>query len=159
LRLLLAALQWINLVAVALGVGGQVFCLLALVPARRKWPPEMAVRVHQEAMTVLPDRYLRPMFTVSLVAGLLIALLERSGWPTLLTVLGVLGNVATAVISYRWEFPINAEINGWGQGPVPDRFPTMRDTWDEKHLWRTTASLVALACFVLAVILRQGRAA
>jgi hypothetical protein len=159
LRLLLVALQWINVVAIALGAGGQVFCLRALLPARRQWTPEMAVKVHQDAMTALPDLYLKPMFAVAMVTGLAIAGLERSGWPTVLTVLGVLGTAGTAFISARWEWPINAEIVGWGQGPVPERFASMRDRWDEKHRWRTTTSLWALACFTLAAILRQGGAA
>lgn len=156
MRALLVVLQWINLVAIAMGAGGQVFCLRSLLPARRQWPPEMAVKVHQDAMTALPDLYLKPMFAVSMVTGLAIASLERSGWPTVLSVLGALATAATAFISARWEWPINAEIISWGQGPVPDRYPTMRDTWDEKHRWRTTTSLFALACFVLATILRQG---
>jgi hypothetical protein len=155
MNVVLDALQVINLLAAALGAGGQVFCLRTLIPARRGWAPDFGTKVHQDAMTTLPDDYMKPAAAVAMATGLLIAVLERSGLPTLLTLLGVAGQVANAIISVRWEFPINREIVSWGNGPVPDRYPSLRDTWDQKHAWRTTASLFALACFILACVLRQ----
>lgn len=158
MRGVLAALQWINLFTVAIAAGGQLFVLWVIIPARRTWPAELAVRLHQDILTTRPDRYLRPSMATSIVTGVVLALLEREGWPTLLTVLGVLGGLGTAVVSYRWEFPINAQINAWAQGPVPDTYPTLRATWDEKHRWRTAFGLLALASFLAAAVLRQGAA-
>jgi hypothetical protein len=151
----LAVLTWINLFAAALGAGGQFFCLMTLIPARRGWTPEVGAKVHQDAMTALPDRYLKAVAVVALLSGAAIAALERSGLPTLLSLVGVAGQAANGVISARWEWPINREINSWRGGAVPERYTALRDEWDQKHLWRTTASLAALASFILAAVLRQ----
>ena len=154
----LQALAFVNLFAAALGAGGQVFCLRTLIPARRAWPPDMGARVHQDAMTALPDSYMKPASAIALVTALLIAGLEaaRPGPALVLMLLGAAGQAVNAVISARWEWPINREIVGWGSGPVPaERYSAVRRTWDEKHLWRTIASSFALACFILACLFRR----
>ena len=161
MTIVLQALQFVNLFAGALGAGGQVFCLRTLIPARRSWTPELGAKVHQDAMTVLPDTYMKPASGIALVTALLIAGLEagQAGPALVLTLLGAGGQAANAVISARWEWPINHEINGWKGGAVPaERYGTVRATWDEKHLWRTIASSFALVCFILACLLRQRAA-
>lgn len=115
MRILFQALQFVNLLTGALVAGGQLFCLLALIPARRSWPPEFGARVHQDAMTVRPDSYIKPAAAIAMITALLIAGLEltRPGPSLVLTALGALGLIAVAVISVRWEFPINDEMNSW----------------------------------------------
>jgi hypothetical protein len=102
---------------------------------------------------------MKPVAATALLTGLAVAAFDLwgrgSGTTGMLTVLGVLGQVANAVISARWEWPINREINSWTAGPVLERYATLRDTWDQNHLWRTQASLLALICFTLAAVLRQ----
>jgi hypothetical protein len=158
---LFLALQFVNLFATAIVSGGQIFCLRALVSARQSWPPELGAKVHQDAMTARPDGYIRPAAAVALLTALLIAGLEAAspGPALVLMLLGVVGLVAVAVISVRWEFPINREINSWQGKAVPvDRYLMIRKTWDEKHLLRTIAGTVALVCFILACLLRQQTA-
>ncbi len=158
MRILFQALQFVNLFAAALVSGGQIFCLRALLPARQAWPPELGAKVHQDAMTVRPDSYIKPAAAIAMLTALLITGLEvtRPGPALVLSALASLGLIAVAVISVRWEFPINREINSWRGSAVPvDRYLTVRNTWDEKHLWRTIASTFALTCLILACIVRQ----
>jgi len=155
----LLVLQSVNLLAVAMAAGGQVFCLMTLVAARRTWAPALGVKVHQDVMSARPDVYMKPMAALSLLTGLAIVLLERDGLPTLLTLFGVLGQVANAVISSRYEWPINREIDSWGATDIkPDRYLELHPQWDQKHRWRTVASMLSLVFFILATVLRQRMA-
>lgn len=155
MTIVLEALQWLNLMAAALGAGGQLFVLLTVVRAHRHWPPALSAKVHRDAFTVLPDIYMKPVAGIALLTAVAIAGLERSGVPTALMLAGALGQAANGIISARWEWPINNEVNSWAEGVVPDHYPRLRDAWNQKHAWRTIASLIALACFILAAILRQ----
>jgi len=154
-----AVLQFGNLFTAALGAGGQLFCLKTLVDARKQWSPELGTKVHQDAMTVRPDVYMKRVSGAAMMTGFVMAGLDFAAKvnPLIggLMLLGSLGQVANAYISVHWEFPINREINSWTKGPVLDRYPIVRDTWDEKHAWRTMASLFALACFIASALLRQ----
>jgi hypothetical protein len=159
MKLLGAVLQFVNLFAAALLAGGQLFCLKTLVSARKAWSPELGTKVHQDAMTVRPDVYMKKAAAAATFTGFAVAGLDfmAQGQPVIggLMLLGSLGQVANIYISARWEWPINQEINSWTNGPVLDRYPLVRDTWDEKHAWRTMASTLALICFTAAAVLRQ----
>lgn len=145
----------INLLAAALLAGGQAFMLLTVVPARRAWSPAVAVRVHQDALTHRPDRVLRPCALAALATAVALLFLQRAGvLVTALTAAGLLGQLVNAVISGRFEAPMNREFNSWSAEAVPDRYPALRDDWDRKHQLRTVASVLSLACFVLAAVLR-----
>jgi hypothetical protein len=146
----------VNLLAAAILAGGQVFMLVTVVPARRAWSPGVAVRVHQDALTHRPDRVLRPCALVAIVTAALLLALGRAGpFATALIGAGLLGQLVNAVISARFEAPLNREINGWSADAVPERYPALRDDWDRKHRLRTLASVLALACLVVALLLRQ----
>jgi hypothetical protein len=151
-------LQFANLVTAALAAGGQLFCLQTLVAARKEWSPELGTKVHQDAMTERPDVYMKKVSGVALFSGLILGGLDMAsngvGPVGALYLAGALGQVANAVISVRWEWPVNREFNSWKNGPVLERYTIIRDSWDEKHAWRTYASMLALACFVVATLLR-----
>jgi hypothetical protein len=69
----------------------------------------------------------------------------------LLNILGIMSGVGNGVISARWEWPINDEINTWSMdAPIPDTYPDLRESWDAHHLWRTILTLTALLSFALA---------
>jgi hypothetical protein len=138
MTVIVEALQRLNLFAAALEAGGQLFCLKTVIPARRAWLPEVGTKVHQDALTARPDAYMKPAAATALLTGLTIAVLDFGtrglGVTGVLTLLGALGQLANAIISARWEWPINREINSWSTEPVLDRYTTLRDTWHEKHL-------------------------
>jgi hypothetical protein len=145
----------VNLVAAGIQTGGQVFCLMAIIPAMRNWPQDMSVRVHQDALTYRPENYLRPFAILEVLTGAVLVFLHHRTAPlsSLFASIGVIAAVLNGVISARWEWPINSEVNSWGSERSSERYPEMRATWDEKHAWRTGVSTFALVCFVLAAIL------
>jgi hypothetical protein len=147
----------INLVAAGIQTGGQVFCLMAIIPAMRRWPQEMSVQVHQDALTYRPENYLRPFAILEVLTGAILIFLHHrtAALSSVFTGIGVIAAVLNGFISARWEWPINSEVNSWGSERSSERYTEMRATWDEKHAWRTGVSIFALVCFVLAAILRD----
>jgi hypothetical protein len=145
----------IALLAAALVAGGQLFCDVALVGALRQWPADMGVRVHQGAMTQRPDRYMRPAGVLTALAGavllVLLVLDDDDLAAQSLVALGTLAAVASGVTSSR-EWPINDEIDRWGDRPDIARYAMLRPLWDRRHRLRTVLSLVALASYALAVV-------
>jgi hypothetical protein len=156
MELLLDGLYFVTVFASAIVAGGQLFCLLAVLPAMPKWSDEMGVRVHQEALTFRPHTYLKRVALSALAAALLLLFLQhqRLGASYGATVIGFLCMAASGFISARFEWPINDEINSWGTGPIGANYAVLRSSWDSRHRLRTVLSVTALVCFVMAVLLR-----
>lgn len=144
------------LVSSAVVAGGQVFCLLAVLPALPEFSGEMSVRVHQRAMTFRPHRYLKVAGALAIVASaaaLVLILVEDDSWASrTLVAIGLATAVTSGLISTR-EWPINEEINSW-EGREPDlaRYATLRRKWDVQHKARTVLSVIALVSFSLAIL-------
>jgi hypothetical protein len=150
-------LQFVIVVSAAILAGGQLFCLLAVLPAMRYdgWDLGFSVKVHQDALTVRPHRYLRVTGAFPIFGAIAVLAIEGSlDLPMVLTIVGLALSVVNAVVSSR-EWPINDEINSWrsNPGPAAERYPVLRRKWDVQHLIRTIASLLSLAFFSAAVIL------
>jgi hypothetical protein len=147
-------LQLISVSACALLTGGQMFCLVAVIPALPAFPTDVSAHVHQEALSRRPHHFLRIVALVTMVSALAILVVERDlGEASMIfTLIGLLLVAANAVISSR-EWPINHEIDSWGSGPIPEGYPRLRAQWDQQHLWRTALSVPALACLVAGAIL------
>ncbi len=145
-----SVLRTATIVGSGVGAGAQIFVRMTLIPARRHWPPSMAAQVHQEAMTHRPESYLRPTAVITALSSIALLFTKPAGNARTFTIGGLLGVAANGAISAKWEWPINKEINTWSSESVPDHYPQLRDTWDEKHAWRTVASVLAFVSFVLA---------
>jgi hypothetical protein len=155
---LIDVLRSVNLVAIAIVAGGQLFCLLAVLPAMHGWTGEMSAKVHQDALTHRPHRYLR---AVSAVAGLsaiallvLILVEDETAATRVLTALALVVTLISGAISSR-EWPINEEINSWGDQPKLERYAVLRRTWDYRHVLRTWLSMLALILFVVAAVVAE----
>src|SRR5215210_4159236 len=137
-------LQFVVVVSAAIVAGGQLFCLLAVLPAMRYdgWDLGFSVKVHQDALTVRPHRYLRVAggFPILGAIALLIVNGDLGDTAMVLTIVGLVMTVINAVVSSR-EWPINDEINSWRGNPDPapaeERYPALRRKWDVQHLIRT----------------------
>ena len=146
----------VTLLAAATLAGGQIFCLLALLPALPEFTGEMSARVHQRAMTFRPHRYLRVVGAIAIVASavtLALIFVEDDNWAarTLMAV-GLVTSILSGVVSTR-EWPINEEINSWEDRPNLERYPTLRRKWDVQHKVRTVISIIALVSFAVAVVI------
>lgn len=151
----LDVLRVINLVAAAFVAGGQMFCKIAVLPAMPGWPPAMSARVHADALTDRPHRFLRVCGATALLTGaVLTALLavNHQMLPLVPTAIAFAVTAASSFVSTK-EWPINEEIKSWGQEPKLDRYAELRRTWDRRHVIRTWLSLAAFVGFAIAAVL------
>jgi murein tripeptide amidase MpaA len=144
---------YIALVASAIVAGGQLFCMLAVIPAFGDWSPRMGVAVHQSALSERPHRYLRVVSALTFLFALATIAIEHStDTEIILTAIAAVLSIFNGIYSRR-EWPINHEIDSYGQSPTEEQvanFGSLRRRWDEQHRVRATASLLALALFAAA---------
>lgn len=143
----------------AVVAGGQLFCLVALLPALAGWPNEMSAIVHRDAMTDRPHHFLR-LFALAMMLSsvtlLVLLIVDDDSWLAIaILAVGVAAGIVSSAISSR-EWPINEEIKSWGDEPKVDRYPALRRTWDRRHVLRTWLSTFALAAFVVAALVSDS---
>ena len=142
-------------IATAVVAGGQLFCLVALLPALAGWPAEMSAIVHRDAMTDRPHRFLRVFAAISVATAaalLVLMIVDGDSWFAIAFVAsGLIAALVSSGLSSR-EWPINEEIKSWGDEPKVDRYAELRRLWDLRHVRRTWLSKVALAAFVAAIL-------
>lgn len=144
---------YIALLGGAIVAGGQLFCLLAVIPAFGDWSPGFGVAVHQHALTERPHRYLKVVSAIAVIAAIATIAIEHStDGPVVLTAIGFLLSLVNAIFSQR-EWPINDEINSYGDSVSEEQlsqYADLRRAWDSQHKVRTIASLSAFASFAAA---------
>jgi hypothetical protein len=152
---LIDVLRALTVVGAAIVAGGQLFCLLAVLPAMPAWAGEMSVKVHQDALTHRPHRYLRAVSGVTVLAAVALLVLiiveDETTSARVFTGAGLAILIVSGLVSSR-EWPINEEINGWGEKPDLGRYATLRHKWDSQHVVRTWLSMAALVCFVISAV-------
>jgi Domain of unknown function (DUF1772) len=146
---------YIALTTGALVAGGQLFCLLAVIPAFNDWPDEQGVFVHQAALSERPHRYLRVLSPIAVVAAAATVAIEHStDTAVILSAVGFVFSVFNGIYSQR-EWPINHEIDSYGAAPTAEqveKYRGLRQTWDSQHVVRTVATCAALLCFAAAAV-------
>jgi hypothetical protein len=151
-------LLFIAVVAQAVQVGGQIFVLLAVIPALPEFPLETSARFHQRAMTFRPHNYLRIAGGTPVPASVAILIIQGEfPFEMVLVAIGLVCCLFNLYWSWR-EWPINDEVNSWGTDPEPvrEKYPALRAQWDRQHVIRTIGATVGLLAFVLAAILYEG---
>ena len=140
----------------AIVAGGQLFCLLAVIPAFPDWSPRTGVHVHQAALSERPHRYLRVVSALTFVFAIATIVIETVDdsfdGPVILTAIAAVLSIFNGIYSQR-EWPINHEIDSYGQQPTEEqvaKYGGLRRQWDEQHRVRTAASMLALGCFAAA---------
>jgi len=150
-------LRLVNVLSASLAAGGQLVVLAAIVPVTTLWAPERSIELHRETLTRRPDRLLRP-FTIASVASALLLLpaeRERPAESTAWLLGGVAGCAGVAVISEKFEFPINRmllELPSPDQ--VPEEYAAIRRRWNRGHAARTACGILAAACFTMSAVTR-----
>jgi Domain of unknown function (DUF1772) len=151
------ALRLVNVLSASLAAGGQLVVLAAIVPVTNLWAPERSIELHRETLTQRPDRLLRP-FTIASVASALLVLLTERKRPAESTawLLGGLGGCAgVAVISEKFEFPINRMLLDLpSPDQVPEEYAAIRRRWNRGHAARTACGIIAAACFTMSAVTR-----
>jgi hypothetical protein len=147
---------YIALATGGLVAGGQLFCLLAVIPAFNDWSDETGVSVHQAALSERPHRYLRVLSPIAVIGALATVAIEHNADPeVILVAAGFVFSLFNGIYSQR-EWPINHEIDSYGASPTAEqveKYRGLRQTWDSQHLVRTIATVSALLCFGAAAAL------
>lgn len=156
---LIDVVGFVAVIAASVVAGGQLFCLVAILPAMPGWAPEMSAIVHRDAMTDRPHRFLRVFATIIVVTGatLLVLMIVDGDAPLAIAfaAVGLGAALLSSIISSR-EWPINEEIKSWGDAPKVDRYAELRRLWDLRHVRRTWLSTFALAAFVVAILVSES---
>jgi len=146
-------LRFINIFFAAIATGTLVMVLLALIPMVGSMSPGVGLQVHHR-IDPLIDRFNPPSVIISAVAAALILLLDaaRTSTTVFLYVVGILGSIGIAVTSLGFNMRINRSIRAWSVDAVPEEYGPTRERWNRFHLVRTVSSVLALSCYIIAVL-------
>jgi uncharacterized membrane protein len=144
-------LRFINIFCAAITCGGLVMVGMAVYPAMKQFEPKITAQIHR-AIDLLPDAYMRPSTIITGIAALLILILHTDLrlFTTVFTIIGLAGTLGIIITSEFFNVRINAVVHGWKDDYVAPEYPQMLQRWGRFHWIRTTCSLVALVCYIIA---------
>jgi hypothetical protein len=58
------------------------------------------------------------------------------------------------LLSFLGTVPINIQVNDWQVDSPPDEWKSLVRRWERIDIYRSSAALVAFACFLIAVALQ-----
>ena len=150
------ALRVVNILAAGIAAGGQILVALVLVPVKRMWPRELALRLHQDALITLPDRYLRPTVGVSFISAIIVLAVQddRTGAGGLLTGAGILSTLGLIITAQFHNFRINRIVADLAPDPFPEEYAQLAHQWDVAHVTRTVFGTLAFVLYLLAAVVR-----
>ena len=64
---------------------------------------------------------------------------------------GVIALIAFVLFSFLGTVPINIQVNDWRVDDPPDNWKTTVLRWERIDVYRSSAAIVAFACFLIAV--------
>jgi uncharacterized membrane protein len=148
---LVSIIRFINMFSAAITCGGLVMVGMAVYPAMKTFQPVITAQMHR-AIDLLPDAYMRPSTITSTATALLLLVLRSHLTPTstALTAVGLLGSLGVILDSEFGNVPINRIVRGWPYDYAPPEYPQILARWGIFHWVRTTCSLVALTCYLIA---------
>jgi uncharacterized membrane protein len=127
----------------------------SLGPSTKTFRPATYVEVQQATV-----RNLRPvmgtLLPASVAANLTLVVLtareDSRARACALTAVGLLGQVASLLVTARYELPINRCVLTWSPMDPPADWQATRDRWNTFHTIRTTTSVAALGCLTASVV-------
>lgn len=148
------ALQFTNVMLAGIVAGGMLLVLIAVIPARWRFPAAQAVALHDETSRRI-DMFMPASVAGSALAALLAVLLRSddvSRTSVLLTVVGLAASVVIAVFSLGVLMPINRQVAGWSRTAIPAEYAVVMHRWGRLHAGRTFCAVLALAAYLLAAL-------
>jgi hypothetical protein len=100
-------------------------------------------------MDPLIDRVNPPMMVLSIAGGVLTLIVadDMSDAATVLTVIGIVGAVGVVVLSFGFNFRLNAVMAKMPTDDIPPEFPEVFARWIRYHVVRTLSGLLGFAGF------------
>ena len=151
---LLLVLRFFNLFAAALSAGGMAMVSLVVNPVKWEFAAPLYAKVH--------DQVYRKAFYMKLcgpTAGLTALLLLILGHDLLpmpafvLYIAGLVGTFTITLTSWLHLIPVNRKVARWTEETIPANWTEVQHKWNVVYNIRTGASVWALTCFLLAVLL------
>jgi hypothetical protein len=130
----------------------------SLTPSKRSFDSQTYVTVQQATI-----RNLRPVMGVLLPASVLAnlaVLVTTDGADTKArrnAMIGLLGPLASLLLTAKWELPINAQVMTWHPEHPPAGWTAHRDRWETVHLTRAATALIGLAGTLATTMSRSER--
>lgn len=150
MRLLTAA----SLVTAGIVGGAMLAIQVAVVPAQRELPDAEGIAVHRQINHFI-DPFMPIHAFLSLGMALLLIMMRRSHRARALEAAAAGLTATVAVISVRWNVPINRRVNEWETTAVSPEWPVLRDRWASAHRKRTIAGMLALVCSGIAAVVSE----
>ena len=142
-------------------VAGIFLAYLASAPARSTLGASSFVQ-HQQVVHMYYVRMVPPLILAAILAGLAWLLLMRSQWRGAefwLIAASTIGMVFIAVLSQAVNAPLNDRLMTWSFAAPPSNFRELWLPWEDAHIIRTAAAVVAFVLAVLALALKSSNKA
>lgn len=146
-------LRFVNVFAAAISAGTFLAVQAAVVPTVRLLPAKAGHLFHLRFDPKV-DRFNPPLVGVAALTGFaLLAVDWGDRAATALLAAGLIGSAVTGLVSALVCMPINHAVARWSNADVDEtEWRRLRVRWNRFHLIRTIAALVALGCFLAAVL-------
>jgi hypothetical protein len=145
--------HFVNILGAAILTGGLVMAFMAVAPLLRSLPANWSVVAHQE-FDRHADPYLPISCVISAVAGIVSVAVQRDPARTsaMLVIAGLAFTAVVILVSELVNRRINATLRSWSAESIPAEYPSLRLKWERFHAVRTAAALLALCCYISAVL-------
>ena len=148
-------LRFINVFCAGIAAGTFVLVLFALIPTISSLSPAAGLQFHQ-GFDMRVDRYNPAAVLITLLTALALLFVEGDMTTTsgVATLIGFVCTIGVIVVSLVFNIPINRRIRGWSVDSVPAEFVDLRQRWNTFHAVRTALGVLALTCYIIAVLAR-----
>jgi uncharacterized membrane protein len=151
---LIAVLALLTVLTSGIAAGGLVNVLIVQVPTLRALTPDGYVTVKQ-ILHVNTKRYLPWLFRACLPPGIALVVLRTDPLGRALAIGGVVHVIIVAVVSERFNQPLNRKIQSWSPTAPPAELDAVRARWAKFNVIRTINAAIALGLFAACAALPQ----
>lgn len=152
--------RFTSLFLAALSTGVFFGTRTSLGPSTKSFTSRTYVEVQQATIRNLRP-VMGPLLPTAVAANMAVVVLsrrERRSPAFALTLIGLLSQLASLVLTGVYELPSNARVMAWSPENPPEGWETERDRWETVHTVRTATSVVGLGCLVAAALVAAARA-
>lgn len=152
--------RFTSLFLAALSTGVFFGTTTSLGPSTKTFTAKTYVEVQQATIRNLRP-VMGPLLPTAVAANMAVVVLsrrerERRSPAFALTLIGLLSQLASLVLTGVYELPSNARVMAWSPENPPEGWETERDRWETVHTVRTATSVVGLGCLVAAALVPPG---
>jgi uncharacterized membrane protein len=147
------SMRAITIIASGLAAGLLVTVLFVLTPLERSVLDRRVALKVKNAQDPLIDRVNPPLVIASAIAGILLLALGDglSDAAIALTIVGLVGVLGIAVLSFGFNFPLNRTMYAMPEEPPPE-FEEVLARWTRFHVGRTVLGVTGVVAYTIAAL-------